>query len=395
MTTDRSPFKPDDMGVHLTAYGTGLRGSGYPNATNTLDMLRHLPGWQVVDRVDWLPEHLHLWRLARGPWSARFATLSGLVVRALFQALRLQFARRAPNAFAYVPYPSLFTLYWLSWMPRHWRQRVAADAYISVWDSMFRDRVVDPGGSMGSRILHHLEGRALRTADVVLVDTEANARQMTTDFRLDPDRVHSVPLAIDEAPFLAIQPCVDETQGRVRVLFVGTMIPLHGIEVVLEAIHALRDEAGIEFRLVGDGQLGGQVEHALRECGNTRVTWLRGWQSLDVIAREIDEADICLGIFGGSEKAARVLPFKLYMYLAAGRAVISQKELSVPAGTPDPPIEYLDLQQSDALSSTILRLAEEPDRRERLARLSRTYFQFWLSGARLTDVWHKLSSVLP
>lgn len=385
---------PYDADIRLTAYGTGLRGSGYPNGANTLRTLRRLTDWQVVDRVDWLPEGLHLWRIARGPWRVRITILSRLIIRGVFQALRLQLAGRAPNTLAYVPYPSLFTLYWLSWMPRRLRQKIVTDAYISVWDSMFRDRADDKRKSLGSRILHHVEGRALRTADKVLVDSQANAEQMAKDFRLDPDRVHSLPLAIDETPFLSIQPRDEAAEHRVRVLFVGTMIPLHGIGVVLEAIHALRHDLRIEFRLVGDGQLGDLIEDALQNCDNPRVTWLRGWQSLDVIAREIADADICLGVFGGANKASRVLPFKLYMYFAAGRAVISQESLSAPAGVPYPPIEAIDPFSADGLSAAILTLVNSTGLRKERSSASREYYQQWISAAQLSNTWVDLCSRL-
>lgn len=377
---------------HLIVAGVALQGDGYPNAKQTISLLRRSGLYVVDDRAHWLPSGMHLWRIGRGSIARRGVLALHLALCGFIQAVRITLHAGRKTALVYVPYPAPLMLWWLSFLPRSWRPRCIADAYISIWDSMYRDRNREQVAGLLSRLVKRFEVRALRAAHLVLVDTEANVDQVSNDFLIPPCQIRSLPLAIDEAPFLAIQPRGNAAQGRVRVLFVGTMIPLHGIEVVLEAVHALRDDPRIEFRLVGDGQLGGQVEHALRECGNARVTWLRGWQPLDVIAREIADADICLGVFGGSKKAARVLPFKLYMYFAAGRAVISQEALSTPAGVPYPPIEPVDPLDPGGLSSAILRLLNEIERGEARGHAEREYYRHWISAAQLSAGWKDLCS---
>lgn len=374
----------------LIVAGVALRGDGYPNAKQTIALLRSGGSHEIKDQAHWLPRDMHLWRIARGPLVRRGVLALRLALSGFIQGLSITL-RAGRRSLVYVPYPAPLLLWWLSFLPHGWRPRCVADAYISIWDSMFRDRQNGKVDSFLSRLVRRFEARALRAADLVLVDTEANARQISNDFLIPLQRIRSVPLAIDEARFLAIPPR-EVVHDRVRVLFVGTMIPLHGIDVVLDAIHLLRDDQRIEFRLVGDGQLGDQVAQALSECDPERVTWLRGWYGLDVLMKEIAEADICLGVFGGSEKAARVLPFKIYMYFAAGRPVITQQALSTPAGVPYPPIEQVDLQGSGALSSSILNLVEDAERRSELGCAVRCYYKNWLSGTRLMGAWKALIS---
>jgi len=372
----------------LYTAGLGLRGAGYPNAMRTMQLLGERRRVRIVPCGRWLPEDLHLWRLARGPLGTRlrwavvlgFGNLASLVhvcARCVF--------RPAP---VYVPYPAIFLLWWASLLPTFLRPAFIADAYISVWDSMFKDRALSVGDGLLARMIQRFEGRALRAARLVVTDTRANEIALVRDFQLNPSRVTSLPLGLDVSPYATIAPIVPRADGTLRLLFVGTLIPLHGVSVILDAARALSAERELEFRIVGDGQQAPLVEQALAEEGHGSLTWVRAWQQPQDMARELAAADICLGVFGGSGKAARVLPFKLYMYLAAGKAVISQNELSLPAGLPAPPIlGVAGPVTGERLAAAILRLARDKRLRESLERDAREYFARWLGDAQLAKRW--------
>jgi glycosyltransferase involved in cell wall biosynthesis len=264
-----------------------------------------------------------------------------------------------------------------------------ADAYISIWDSLFRDRGGD-AGSRASKWVHAVEARSLRAASAVLVDTAANRALMINSFGLDASRVHAWPLAIDESFFL--RGCQDRAQSderAVRVLFVGTLIPLHGVEKLLEAVAELRGDPAIEFRIVGDGQMAPLVEAFMATNPDCRLTWDRAWRPLGCIAEEIAQADVCLGVFGGDAKAARVLPFKLYMYLAAGKAIVSQSKLSTPLDAPVPPMFGVDPASGGGLAEAIRTLARDRGLREGLASQARDYYLRWLGNDRLRQCWNE------
>jgi glycosyltransferase involved in cell wall biosynthesis len=373
----------------LLVSGVGLRGDGYPNAERTLEILRKSGNWEVQDRADWLPAGTRLWSVARETFGKRARLILRLASSSAMRALVSTLSPDYRGAMIYLPYPALFTLWWVSFVPRRWRARYIADAYISVWDSMFRDRRSHRRQGLISRFVKRFEGRALRAASLVLTDTEANRELLIRDFSLDPGSVRSLPLAINEELFCSIDP-VRPKSGPLRVLFVGTLIPLHGVSVVLDAVRALADDTRFEFRLIGDGQLSGEVEEFLGRNPLPRLTWIRGWRPLDQIATEIGAADICLGVFGGSGKAARVLPLKVYMYLAAGRAVVTQAEMSLPAGAPYPPIVAIDISRAHALSSALVSLAEAPTQRLELAASAREYYGRWLANSRAADFWESI-----
>lgn len=375
--------------TRLHIAGVALRGSGYPNAVQTLQTLAASPAWQVEDHADWLPDDVHLWRIARGPLSARMRLGARLVFGNLLALLRLSWALGRRPGWVYAPYPAAFLLWWASWLPRHWRPRIVADAYISMWDSAFRDRATGnrQGQGLASRIAKAFEGRALRAATVVLVDTVANRQLMVAEFGLDPARVRAVPLAIDVATFQSAPGSPTPVAGApMRVLFVGTLIPLHGIGVLADAVRMAGPDCAMEFLFVGDGQESATVEDLVADPVRAPIQWERGWLDLREVAARIAAADVCLGVFGGDGKAARVLPFKLYMALAAGKAVVTQERYSLPEGLPPLPVQTVTA-DAGALLEALLSLRQDRSRRLDMEAAAAAYYRRWLGPEALLAAW--------
>lgn len=368
--------------------GVHLGGPGYPNAAGTLRLLRTLPGVQVLECGRWLPHGFQLWRLAQGSRLQAFATLSGIGMGNALSVLKVMVRRRRGDL-VYVPYPGLFFLWLVSWLPRGLRPRCVADAYISIWDSLYRDRGAGDEHGLGSRILRWMEGRALRAAYRVIVDTEANRHYFQEVFGLPLERSLSFPLAIDEALFMQPENVTKEKESPLEVLFVGTFIPLHGIDVLVEGITPLIGDPRFHFCFLGDGQSAPLLDALQAKVPPHSFEWVKEWQTLCEVARRISSADICLGVFGGNEKAARVLPFKLYMYLAAGKPVVSQSLMSVPGDAPDPPV--IGTQSSpESITHSLQHLAMDAPLRKYLGEQARSYYETWLGNAQLAQYWEKL-----
>lgn len=375
----------------LHVAGTGLRGSGYPNATQTLRLLRERTGWDIRDRSRWMPEGATLWQLLGGGRLRSLLQVARLLALNAIEAVRILGDAEARRAWVYVPYPCVFLLWWMSWVPRRVRPRLVADAYISLWDAAFRDRGAGAVGGVASRMLRAFESRALRTADRVLVDTVANRDWFIAEFRIAPSRIRSVPLATDPGSFPDVPAAAPAAPaGPARVLFVGTLVPLHGIEVVSRAARLLHGRgAPLGFVFVGDGQDRAALVRLVADLPAHRVHWEREWQSPDAIARRMREADICLGVFGGDGKAARVLPYKIYLALAAGRPVVTQRDHSLPQGLPPIPA-VLVAPTADGLADALQALAADPERRAALAAAARAYFDTYLGPDALAAIWREL-----
>jgi len=368
--------------------GAGLRGSGYPNACNTLRMLRDTQKIEVVECGSWLPEDTHLWKVAQGPRRKALPLLLRLLSANVFSAIRLLLKHRSGDL-AYIPYPGIFLLWLISWVPRRWRPRCISDTYITLWDSLYQDRNLGVATGRFARLLLRIETRALHAAERILVDTSANAEHVHQLFGIPRERIAALPLALDASsiPRPGLRDAHNGASRKVRVVFIGTFVPLQGTTVIAQAIDALRGRNDLEFVLIGDGQQADEAAHWLQ--GNPAVTWLHGWHPPEILAQHLADADICLGVFGGAGKAARVLPFKLYMALAAGKAIITQPRYGLPDGVPPLPVMQAE-PDPGALAAAITALAQDGQQRKHLGDQAALYFKEYLSATALASGWTEL-----
>jgi glycosyltransferase involved in cell wall biosynthesis len=103
-------------------------------------------------------------------------------------------------------------------------------------------------------------------------------------------------------------------EGGGAVLFVGKLIPLHGLETILGAARLAPD---LDFRIVGSGQLGPLLGE--RPANVEHVAWVE----YEDLPQELHRAACALGIFGTSAKASRVIPNKVFQALACGTPVVT------------------------------------------------------------------------
>ena len=283
----------------------------------------------------------------------------------------------------YIPYPAVFAAASLSLFPKILRPKyVVIDAFISLYDTAIIDRAILDQNSVFARLLYLLERLAFRNASIVITDTDANSRHYQQLFGLDINHFKSIPLSTDESDITHNLHSVLDSPVRtaVNVLFVGTLVPLHGIHHILKAIAHLQNMP-IEFTIIGDGQTAPVLENHLRDHPNS-FHWIRDWQDANAIGNAVANADICLGIFGDTDKAKRVCPFKIYTYTFFGKPVITeQSQWTDDIDEARDSMILIDGSEKDlSIGEAIVNLAESPEKREILGRKSRHFYEKHLSN---------------
>ncbi|HEY7149922.1 MAG TPA: glycosyltransferase family 4 protein [Gaiellaceae bacterium] len=353
--------------MRVLYFGTYER--DYPRNAQVISALRGA-GVEVIEH------HEPVWEHRRDNWAVRWT----VAFRLFLAELRLRFTKHDEFDIVLVGYPGHFDV-------PHARRVAGArplvfNPLISLHDTLVGDRSRFREGYFAARVLSIVDRHALRAADLVVADTEANA-----DFLAE----------LGELPRERVQVCLVGAEDRLfhagwrpdepfRVLFVGKLIPLHGLETILEAARLAPE---LEVRIIGSGQL-----NDLMEDLPPNVEWVQ-WIEYDELPREYWGAGCALGIFGTSDKALRVIPNKAYQALACGTPLITgdtpaahelmrdgETALLVPPGDPD------------ALAAAMRRIAGDPDLAQRLSRAGRAVYEERASEEVLGERWRKLLETL-
>jgi glycosyltransferase involved in cell wall biosynthesis len=324
--------------MRVVYFGTYER--SYPRNAQVISCLRRA-GVEVAEH------HVSVWEGREHKWSAGLGTAAKLAVA------ELRLLRRPPEPFdaLVVGYPGHLDL---ATGRRAARDRpVVFNPLVSLADTLVTDRGRFRQGSLPARALAAVDRWAFGAADVVVGDTAAHAEYLArvTGAR----RVEMCFVGAEERVFRPGW----KPASEFCALFVGKLIPIHGLETILAAARLAPE---LRLRVVGSGQLERLL--AERPPNVEHVPWVEYEQ----LPRELHRASCALGIFGTSEKAARVIPNKAFQALACGTPLVSadtpaarellrdgESALLIPPGEPEP------------LAAALRRLAAEPALTKRLS----------------------------
>jgi glycosyltransferase involved in cell wall biosynthesis len=172
-------------------------------------------------------------------------------------------------------------------------------------------------------LLYWYERSTLLGSQTVLTDTESHRRFLRRLFHVPAEKIAAVPVGADEDLFAPpAQPRTRDDSRPLEVLFYGSFLPLHGIDFILSAANALRDES-VHVTLVGGNRLDlSAFRRRVQELGLKNVTHLE-WVGMEQLPSLIAAAGLGLGgPFGGTPQARRVVTAKTFQFLAMAKAVV-------------------------------------------------------------------------
>jgi glycosyltransferase involved in cell wall biosynthesis len=235
------------------------------------------------------------------------------------------------------------------------------DMFMSLYDTVVEDRQMLPRNGVAAKLLHALERFALHRADFVFLDTQAHARRIETLFGLPVGSAGAVWVGAETEHFqadtsreAAARSRADpREQSPLRVLFYGQFIPLHGIETIVQAAQLTRGES-IEWQLIGKGQESDRIKALLTEQPLSKLRW-EAWVDYPQLHQYIAGADVCLGIFGTSEKAASVIPNKVFQIIAMGKPLITRDSPAIREMLDDAPpcVSLVPANDAQALADAV------------------------------------------
>ncbi len=259
-----------------------------------------------------------------GSWgAARASDTAGSPAKMMLGALRsipkamLHLVRcRRPDLVVFL-YPGHLDACLLGPIARLRRVPAVLDVFISLYDTVVMDRGLRSPRSPIALATRALDVLACWSVRCVVVDTPEHADFFARFTRRARSRFAVLWVGAEESRFVP----ADDPGDDGPILWYLTYIPLHGFDTVARAAALLGDDPRT-FRLVGAGQERAAAEELAAQLGLTNMEFVAPMPEAELPA-EIARASICLGVFGTSEKAARVVPNKVFQCAAAGRAVVT------------------------------------------------------------------------
>lgn len=341
------------MSPRVLVFGAWDEGPGYPRTTSILQSF-HALGWEVSHcRRPSLLLGRRKAELARRPWCWPLVALATLrEQRAARAAVHREVERTRPDL-VYVPYPGHT---WVRAARAALTGPVLLDLFLSVHDTVAEDRRLVRAGGLAAQLLRRLDRRACAAADLVLLDTEQHVARVAELTGLPLEHFACHPVGDPDAPEVVAPYLPPRPDEPLRVLFFGTGVPLHGLDVLVRAVR--RCQGRVTLQVIGGSA---RDRAAIRAASGGVVTLLDTFVSRAELEMRMQASHLVAGVFGRSRKAQLVVPFKVVHGLAAGRPVLTadtpairsvlrvgEEVLVAPAG------------DSDALALELSRLAATP-----------------------------------
>ena len=182
---------------------------------------------------------------------------------------------------------------------------IVFDFYLSIYDMMCNDRKVYAPESFLGKITYWIEKRSLEKADYVIVDTNKLIESLSAMYGVSKDKFVRVPLTINEENVVKKE--VERYKNEFTVLYVGSYIPLHGTEVIIEAAKISQDkDEDTFFLMIGKGPDLAKCK-ALSEKYDLKNIEFKGFMSLEELNYYYNAADVNLGLFSTGERANSVV----------------------------------------------------------------------------------------
>lgn len=346
-------------------FGTYSTGPGYPRNRVIIKGLRE-------NRVEVVECHKEIWKDAGEKIRAAsgFSYILKIFFRFLYAYLFLtiKFFQIKRCDLIIIGYAGHLDVFIAKILNIFRRKPIIFDAFLSLYDTVAMDRKLTVPDSLKAKILRMIDRHSCMVADVVLLDTNEHIEYFVREFGLPREKFIRVFVGEDDSIFkhetiLSHIP----NNNPIKVLFFGTYIPLHGIDYILKAAEILKDNNDIIFSMIGNGPL---LENTLSISNSMKlknIQFITRWINYDKLPEYIREADICLGIFGDTEKARRVIPCKVYDCIALGKPLITGDSPAVRELLTDgEDVIFCEMANPEDLAKSILTLRNDYNLRKKI-----------------------------
>ena len=298
--------------------------------------------------------------------------------------LRLPFSMLGKDVY-FVGYMGHFLVLYLRLFTK---KPIVFDFYLSIFDMMCNDRQVYKPDSLLGRLTYWIEQKSLEKADFIIVDTHKLIDTLAKEYSIPKEKFVRVPLTINEEN---VKPQnVERYKPQFTVLYVGSYIPLHGTEVIIEAAKILQEQGDDTFFLmIGKGP-------DLEKCQTLAASYklnnieFKGFMSLEELNYYYNAADINLGLFSVGERANSVVLNKTNDSFRVGKPHLTLKtDAMQEAFTDNEDIFFTEDNRPETLAARILEIKRNPTLMKQVEEHALASYDKKLSNTKAKEIMDK------
>ncbi len=238
------------------------------------------------------------------------------------------------------------------------------DAFVSMYDSVVLDRKQTGVGSIKSKYYWWLDKISITLPEIVLFDTQAHIDYAKREFGILDNKFERIFLGADTDVFYPREKSGWKLKGaKFKIGFYGHFIPLQGVEYIVRSAKLLADNADIVFEIIGDGQEKQKIVALADELDVNNVNFY-GNVTLSELSQMMSECDVCLGIFGNTEKTLRVIPNKVYECVALSKPVITGDSHAIREFFSEEDLFLTEISSPESIAKNILFVKENKEEAE-------------------------------
>ena len=214
---------------------------------------------------------------------------------------------------------------------------------------------------------------AAKSADFILVETNKQKEYFLKRFGLETDKVARVFTGVDEEIFHPI-PNIPK-RNKFTVVFRGKFLPEAGVRYVIGAAEILKNE-GINFLIIGNGYLVGEIGKQLDESKVENIEWIRENLPTERLRNLMLQCHVSLGQFENHVRLNRTIPHKAFESLVMGLPYITGRAEGVQELLADgKDCLMVNLADANDLAAKILLLKNNPELRQNIAENGRRLYE--------------------
>lgn len=295
----------------LTSVPCYPRGEIYDGYRLSLGKEETIDGVRVL-RVPQIPDHSHT------AWKRAIYYLSFALSAAILGTPRVR------QADVLLVYQAALPIGFATWVLRRVRRLPVVLDVVDLWP----ESIIVSGMAQNALVLRTVRRIArwvYANADHVSVVTEGYRRNLL-ELGVAPEKLGVIYNWMPSDTYRVQAPDAEVArreglEGRFNVMYAGNMGPVQDLATVLDAAERLRDDAAVQFVLVGDGLQYDDLVSKARERNLTNVRFL-GRRRPDDMPALYAHAGVLLVHLRPDPLSDVTIPSKVFAYLACGRPIL-------------------------------------------------------------------------